>query len=350
MRDAAGSIRVLVSGHVIGVRFDDIRVGEFFLRLEDLMSIRPYVAEGRDASDAIVWLRFVDGPCPRMTWDSAAMELVVWNPWHDDVVPMFGSSMPFRPIYLYALRLALEIARQRTGEYALHASCVNLDGQGIVFSGPAESGKTTSAIELCRLGGAKLVANDEVVVRLERGRVRVVYGQDRVNLRRSSVMNHDAGLGANLFRGVASSRPWDEKREVSADMVGIESVCSPGLGVKLLVSIRLDSSVEGSAVVYTEPAGSVEKSAAKPEQRFAARVALYQELSSVVRGATFVPLDERSHHVLPMGVPDLDDDGMQIRRSVFVNSVFDGSAGCQFVSLRGPLPYVIEQVKVLLNS
>lgn len=55
-------------------------------------------------------------------------------------------------------------------ETVLHASCVALDGRGLLILGPSGSGKSTLAIHLVALG-ASLVSDDQTRVTLEEGRL-----------------------------------------------------------------------------------------------------------------------------------------------------------------------------------
>lgn len=52
----------------------------------------------------------------------------------------------------------------------LHASCVALEGRGLLILGPSGSGKSALALELVALG-ARLVADDRVALRREGARV-----------------------------------------------------------------------------------------------------------------------------------------------------------------------------------
>jgi HPr kinase/phosphorylase len=49
------------------------------------------------------------------------------------------------------------------GPRTLHASCVALDGQGVLILGPSGSGKSAMALDLMALG-ARLVADDRTVI------------------------------------------------------------------------------------------------------------------------------------------------------------------------------------------
>lgn len=52
----------------------------------------------------------------------------------------------------------------------IHGTCVDLAGVGVIFLGPPGSGKSDLALRLVD-GGARLVADDQVVLRVEEGRL-----------------------------------------------------------------------------------------------------------------------------------------------------------------------------------
>lgn len=55
-----------------------------------------------------------------------------------------------------------------TNSLCLHASCVSVDGHGLLIRGASGSGKSTLALSLLALGAA-LVADDRVLLELEQG-------------------------------------------------------------------------------------------------------------------------------------------------------------------------------------
>ncbi|MGH2931204.1 MAG: HPr kinase/phosphorylase, partial [Solirubrobacteraceae bacterium] len=52
----------------------------------------------------------------------------------------------------------------------VHATCVACDGRAVLLCGPSGSGKSDLALRLID-GGAHLVADDQVVLRAERGAI-----------------------------------------------------------------------------------------------------------------------------------------------------------------------------------
>ena len=55
-------------------------------------------------------------------------------------------------------------------ETIVHASCVTVQGRGVLITGASGSGKSALALSLMALG-ADLVADDRVILSLDRGRV-----------------------------------------------------------------------------------------------------------------------------------------------------------------------------------
>ena len=56
------------------------------------------------------------------------------------------------------------MAEAVTGHLLRHATCIALDGQGLLIEGPAGAGKSSLALRLMALGAA-LVADDQVLLR-----------------------------------------------------------------------------------------------------------------------------------------------------------------------------------------
>ncbi len=76
----------------------------------------------------------------------------------------------------YALPLAAVCSRLAYfGGLLFHASCVELDGEGVVFAGFSGAGKTTQARLWKEYLGAEIINGDKVLVRLAEGEV-LAYG------------------------------------------------------------------------------------------------------------------------------------------------------------------------------
>ena len=71
--------------------------------------------------------------------------------------PQAGADERAVAMWLYGTVAALLLAQR--GEFALHASVVDVDGRGLAISGPRRVGKSTTALRLMQLGHA-LVTDD----------------------------------------------------------------------------------------------------------------------------------------------------------------------------------------------
>jgi len=84
-------------------------------------------------------------------------------------------------------------------EKLIHATCVAIDGQGVLLLGPSNSGKSDLALRLID-GGARLVADDQVAV-AEDGVSLIATAPDRI-----SGLLEVRGLGIVKLDAVASVR------------------------------------------------------------------------------------------------------------------------------------------------
>ena len=72
----------------------------------------------------------------------------------------YASKALSRHIRELAVRL-----HENAGDIIMHASLVDYQGKGILIVGESGAGKTTVALSLCKYLGAKLIANDRVLVK-----------------------------------------------------------------------------------------------------------------------------------------------------------------------------------------
>jgi hypothetical protein len=94
------------------------------------------------------------------TFDVRAIDRsIVWYP---------GSHATDAAVRADLLGRVIALAAHADGRLTLHASAVSVDGQAIAFLGPKHAGKSTIALALVR-GGARLLADDAVVIRLGTG-------------------------------------------------------------------------------------------------------------------------------------------------------------------------------------
>lgn len=120
---------------------------------------------------------------------------------------------------LYAGYPLIEQQRQAKQSATIHAGCVELNGQGILFLGESGSGKTTLATKLCYEIGAKLFSNDLAVVGLDENGFYCLGGTKFFNFRSESVARSLPFL-SNLFPE-SRKDTWSQKIAVNAKDLNI---------------------------------------------------------------------------------------------------------------------------------
>ncbi len=120
---------------------------------------------------------------------------------------------------LYAGYPLIEQQRQAKQSATIHAGCVELNGQGILFLGESGSGKTTLTTKLCSENGAKLFSNDLAVVGFDDNGLYCLGGTKFFNFRSESVARSLPFL-LNFF---PESRidTWSQKIVVNANDLNV---------------------------------------------------------------------------------------------------------------------------------
>ena len=83
----------------------------------------------------------------------------------------------------------------------IHATCVDIEGAGVLLLGPSASGKSDLALRLMD-GGARLVADDRVDLALEDGRLVASAPKDiasRIEVRGLGILEFDAQESSKLL-------------------------------------------------------------------------------------------------------------------------------------------------------
>ena len=223
-----------------------------------------------------------------------------------------------------------ELVRQERGEYLLHASALVRDGRAIVLFGPSESGKTTTALELCLEHGFQLFANNRARVGLRDGIPRLLYGDPVFNLRRSSLQAYSESLAGRIFSNDAADAK--QKRRVEPAALGVE-VAGPAPQVAVFAFLALDAGAL-RAPADRLPAEITSRDA------FRALSSLYQEITMRVRGSAFVPiaLSPRSEQFF---VPSLDRPDFVRARVRFLEALFASST---LLKIRAPLDHAVAEL------
>lgn len=92
-----------------------------------------------------------------------------------------GPSVTEASVRSDLLGRVMALAVHADGHLALHASAVSIDGRAVAFLGPKAAGKSTLALALVRCG-ARLLADDTLVVRLGAGTAHATPGVQRMRL------------------------------------------------------------------------------------------------------------------------------------------------------------------------
>ena len=253
--------------------------------------------------------------------------LLVHAPW-DDFAGTSTSGFTLRSVLLVPIWHMTEFQRQELGEYFFHASAIVRDGIGLVLTGPAESGKTIAALDLCLNHGFSLYANDEVLIGFCKGLPHLRIGDPVFRLRLSSLRKYDPRLAGDIFGLSADgNQAWNTKRDVSPAELGIREVHGT-IPVGRFVFLKIDD--EATNIYCSSIDGS------NHDELFHKQIQFHTELSGAIRGGAYAPIDRRIRSV-PFFVPNLDQPEFLRQRITFIESLFQQ---CGVIIMRGGLKAV----------
>lgn len=106
----------------------------------------------------------------------------------------------------------------------VHGTCVDLGGEGVVLLGPSGSGKSDLALRLID-GGAKLVADDQVELRGEGGRLvasppATIAGMIEVRGVGIVALEHTAAVGVRLLVDLVPAGEVERLPEPANRLIG----------------------------------------------------------------------------------------------------------------------------------
>jgi hypothetical protein len=201
-----------------------------------------------------------------------------------------------------------EVYRQRRSTYLFHAASIVRNGSALMICAPAEGGKTTLALELCRTFNFELQANDCTVLTLRGDDVWAVQGDPGFRFRRSSLHRYDPKLAEAIF---AHDRlpSWNDKMDVPADAIGLKTFVGqvPVCGI---VFARLDDSTDSWTCAYAD---------SSQRDKLEMRSSLHRETSYLIKG-NITPLDE-SYEYVPLTVPSFDSGALNQLRFNFLRTL-----------------------------
>jgi hypothetical protein len=340
---ATYTARITIAGCDLSFRTSCRNAFDYLKGLDHLTGIRPYDFCTSADTGSLPTLEYVDESQYRTEFNPVTQTMTVSFPWIEEVPELFDLGEPFHNMLLYPLRVLLELIRQEACEYVFHASAVIREGRAILLAGGPESGKTTTALDLCRNHGFALFANDQVLLGLRRGVPWILQGEDRVNIRFSSVAKYSPPLAKYLFRSTdGNEEPWNLKREVSPKELGISTATSPA-PLSVFVKIRLDDSVDDCVVSLLSSWSDGAFVPIRERERFFTKIELYRSITETIRSASFTPLRETDLTLMNVFAPDLDRPQFAAKRVRFLNTLFDDRR-MAFLSIRGPLEKCVDAI------
>lgn len=217
-----------------------------------------------------------------------------------------------------------ERARNLNGLFTLHASAVSLGDFAYVFIGPKESGKTTLAYTLCSRFGTSLIGNDQVLVGMKNGVISVTGGDagDFITFRSQALQRADFQLYCGLF-GESALGVLDIRKRITTKRLGI--IIQNGV-----VPIRR---------IYFVGLGMTEKLESVSMSPESGMVAMYENISSRLRGATLVCLN--NDKTIGTWLPDFAD--VETHKTILSFLSIVSNQGYLF-SLRGQLSDIVSEV------
>jgi hypothetical protein len=328
--------------HAVSVEIDscDLRFEtdctEALERLEDMCrstfvgGFYRYSITRSDGPGGAPIFRYLDRSVYRTTYRELEDLCIFEAPWTDI------SRSTLLAVWLHFLA---ELVRQRRGEYLLHASAVARGGRAIVLFGPAESGKTICALDLCLRRGFQLFANNRIRATVRDGCVHLLEGDARFNLRFSSLWKYSESLCRSVFPDPPELEPRCEKKKlIEPASLGIQ-VAAPLPRVAAFVWIKLDADDHNASTDEISPVIS-------SHEEFWAKADLYQEMSALIRGVKFIPLVE-SRGFQEIFVPSLDTPELVSGRVSFLSTLF---ATARVARMRASLATSLDAIERLFGS
>ncbi len=271
-------------------------------------------------------LAYAHGAVFAMTFDERVNRIALVAPW---------ARIPNSSMLRMALWLATEVERQQAGEYLVHASAVVREGRAILFSGAGESGKTTTALELCRRHGYALFSNDQTTLGLRDGTPWLLRGDPLLNFRLKSLMRYSENMAHAIFGEMEpGAHAWNVKRRLSPEEIGLASSAAPA-PLTDFVFIKLDDSAEKLSL--RELSGPCSGAHLDRDARLLAKIALFEELCRLIRGSGFTPFDSNLDYA-DLFIPSLDRPDYLARRLAFLDGLFSRA---RVRDMRGRLEDVI---------
>lgn len=334
------SAKITIRGDSIGFVTECDSAYEFLQRHEDIFDI-PYQFTPTDPVGPIPILKYVDRETYSATFEHNTRFFTLYFPWSDSVPRLF--NQPWHCLLLHHLFLMWETVKQERGDYTLHASAVTRDGAGIVMTGPAEAGKTITALHLCKSHGFSFFANDQVVVNLRNKHPWLMEGDATLNLRLRSINRYSESIAKSVFSDLDSQdKSWDIKKEVRPECLNFRKH-EAATQIRMFVWINLDESVKVPMIQILSSPFQRKISVEDKENLFLSKIEVYESISKLIRGAISTPFSENDLTLVNLFIPNLDNPNYLEKRISFINSLFSGKSSA-VLKVRGPLDESVEAI------
>lgn len=225
---------------------------------------------------------------------------------------------------LYAALPFIELQHQQNGFVTAHAAAVAFPEGAILLLGKEGSGKTTTALGLCREYGARLIGNDLVIIGVEHPSQRIIIrsGTKFLSLRYESIHRNMPDLLPLFPQG--DEDPWLHKVLVSAEQVGITTHEGSMPLIKSFM-VHVDETKKSLLV--------------KSADTVITRLYLNENFSRYIRGTCIALLGARLEY---LGyIPSLDTNALFTKRVVLMQRLLIEHS-MMYVS--GPLGKVVDYI------
>jgi len=226
---------------------------------------------------------------------------------------------------LYAALPFIELQRQTRGYVTIHAAAVyNNSGTSTLILGKSGSGKTITALSLCRYRGARLMGNDLVVIGSEehRSSIKIHSGTKFITLRYESILRNMPDL-LHLFPD-KNEDSWLRKVSVLPKQANIGLY----LGDAPLANVFMVHVDETKNDIFVKSANNL-----------VTRLYINENFSRYIRGTCLAVLGRKLEH---LGyIPSFDSEALFAHRVVLIERLFTEYA---MVYVSGPLEKVVEYV------
>ena len=216
---------------------------------------------------------------------------------------------------LYAAYPFIERQLQGLGIVTAHAAAVTFGQDGIIIIGKIGAGKTSTAMELCRKHGAKLIANDLCLVGGE-DECRIMGGTKDFHVRLESARRNLPDL-VRFFSERPDLDSWSNKVVFDPIKLGIQLQDEP-VPLRKVVLVHVDQSQKRLTV--------------QPKSDLVLRLLLNENFSRYIRSTTTTLMGGDSYDLLGY-IPSMDSPELFEKRRRLINHILS-DLGVIYVSGR----------------